>query len=811
MRLFLVALLVAVLSGLARAQPEPSPSPVPLAEIAVEAESVFPQLEARDHELSNSGEIQEIEEKLPPLVDEIDARFEETGRLLAGNPALESLRSAEANWTELANSLVNWKRLLTERGAALEKRAKELDELDDHWADLEQQCRDQQAPAEQIARIEELRAALARSHRLTTQQRAETLKLLNAVIAQDARIQKALGQLSRVRVETVSRIFSQDSPPIWSAAPTEPLSHSLLDSFVNQFTELSAYANRQLGSFMGHILLLAMLVLAFAWAHREVVPWVEAEPKLARTAEVFRAPFATALVLSVLLTRVLYPQAPAILSALMGAVALVPAIYLLRRLLKPYLFGLLYALVVFYLIDLLRSVVAPLQTLPRVLFLTEMVAAILFLLWLRRARTHASLGKWESRFVRVASGLALALFIVALCAGALGFSALGYLLGNGVLQACYLGVLLYAAVQIFDGLVMLALRTRPLRLLGVVRHHRPVMRRRTTNALRLLAVLAWIWLVLEAFSLRAPLFAALTDLGQRRIGLGAVSFSLGDLVAFGLVIWASFLVSRLLRFFMEEDVYTRVNLPRGLPYALSTLLHYSILLVGFLVAIAALGIDTTRFAILAGAFGVGLGLGLQNVVNNFVSGLILLFERPVKVGDMVEVEGVLGSLNQIGLRSSVLRTVQGADIIIPNGDLMSSKVTNWTLADQKRRVEVDVGVEYGTSPRQVCELLTEVAKGHPQVLQTPSPQTLFEGFGDNSLNFQVRAWTLSFDHWQQVRSELAIAVYEALEKAEIGIPFPQRVLHLDKDLKTFLERTPVPKGRTARKRTSRDAPRTDPG
>ena len=215
-----------------------------------------------------------------------------------------------------------------------------------------------------------------------------------------------------------------------------------------------------------------------------------------------------------------------------------------------------------------------------------------------------------------------------------------------------------------------------------------------------------------------------------------------------------------------------------MPYAISTFTRYVVLFFGFLLAVAATGINLDRLAFLAGALGVGIGFGLQNVVNNFVSGLILLFERPVKIGDTVEIGGLWGDVRRIGIRSSVVRTFDGAEVIVPNGDLISQQVTNWTLSDRHRRVEVKVGVAYGTDPERVLGILREVADAHPDVLGMPEPQTLFEGFGDSSLDFRLRVWIRDFERGLPVRSELSVALNAALAAAGITIPFPQRDLHV---------------------------------
>jgi small-conductance mechanosensitive channel len=185
-----------------------------------------------------------------------------------------------------------------------------------------------------------------------------------------------------------------------------------------------------------------------------------------------------------------------------------------------------------------------------------------------------------------------------------------------------------------------------------------------------------------------------------------------------------------------------------------------------------------RFTFLVGALGVGIGFGLQNVVNNFVSGLILLYERPVQKSDIVEVGSLLGEVRRIGIRSSTVRTYDGAEVIVPNASLISQEVVNWTLSDRTRRIEIPLGVAYGTDPGRLIDLLLTAVKGQRGVLETPQPVALFQGFGDSSLDFVVRFWTAEFDRWSQVSSDVRASIYEAVRQAGIEIPFPQRDLHL---------------------------------
>jgi small-conductance mechanosensitive channel len=240
-------------------------------------------------------------------------------------------------------------------------------------------------------------------------------------------------------------------------------------------------------------------------------------------------------------------------------------------------------------------------------------------------------------------------------------------------------------------------------------------------------------------------------------------------------------LSRLVRFFLKEEIYDRFHLARGPAYAVSTLVHYVVLLVGFYIAIAALGADMTKFAILAGAFGVGIGFGLQNVVNNFLSGLILLFERPVQVGDVIEVGNHTGVVRRIGIRASIIALDDKSQLIIPNGQLISEKVTNRTFSSRQKRMELTIRIAYGNDPEQVIALLLKTATAHPMVTKDPSPDAVLKQFGEDALVFVLGFTTEEVSRFTFVQSDVAVAVNAALREAGIEIPYPHRIVRLEQN------------------------------
>ena len=203
---------------------------------------------------------------------------------------------------------------------------------------------------------------------------------------------------------------------------------------------------------------------------------------------------------------------------------------------------------------------------------------------------------------------------------------------------------------------------------------------------------------------------------------------------------------------------------------------------GFILAFGAAKIDMSNVAIVFGALGVGIGFGLQNIFNNLISGLILAFERPVQVGDVIQISSIniMGEVKDIGIRASTVRTFDGAEVIVPNGNLISNEMSNRTLSDSRRRQEILVGVAYGTDTNRVLEILNKVVHENEMALNEPSPLILFTGFGDSSLDFRVLFWT-SFENGFVAKSEVGVAIDTALKKAGVTIPFPQRDLHIIPD------------------------------
>ena len=262
--------------------------------------------------------------------------------------------------------------------------------------------------------------------------------------------------------------------------------------------------------------------------------------------------------------------------------------------------------------------------------------------------------------------------------------------------------------------------------------------------------------------------------------IGGEAVTVASVVSFAVFVALAFLLSAVLQRALAR-VYRRRGVEEGLQYALGRLLHYAVLGVGVMVALDNLGISITALAGLGAILAVGIGFGLQNITQNFVSGLILLLERPVKKGDFVQVGEARGTVREIHARATVVTTIDNVDIVVPNGQFITEAVVNETLGDRLVRITVEVGVAYGTDTRLVREVLERVAKEEDGVLEAPPPRVLFNAFGESSLDFALQAWIADPMGEALIASNLRFTIDHAFREEGIEIPFPQRDLHIRSD------------------------------
>jgi small-conductance mechanosensitive channel len=699
--------------------------------------------------------------------------------------ALEDMRQ---EWLAFQLQLSNWQGRLVVQAEDIVGDRERLREIEEAWSETKQSAARFEMPPALVRRSESVLLAMESVLSQVRFERDVALTLQDQVSEEILAVAEVLQGIDRARESRIGGLLTADAAPLWEAARTQgdslPPGAQVRTTFRDNFRQLRNYFARAEATYgrpglwilLGAFLALLLVLSWFRYLSRS---WSYEDPDLEASARILSRPFSAALLMTLLLTRQIFPTAPLVLFDLNRLLILIPLLRLLPEAALAKLRSTVYVTATLFVLDWLRNLTVPDSLLNRLSLFAWTILALVAFGWVMRPKgALATIGRgfWQRAALFLGRTVTLA-FLAAGLANLFGYVHLAAYVSDASLAAAYAAIVLYAGYLVLGGAWRAILRTKLAANLKAIQVHTATAERRGLFLLGLAALTIWILLVSSFLGVADALVDAVSSGLSAGFDVGSVTISVGSVLAFLITIWLAIIISGILRALLAEDVFPKTRHARAAD-TISTVIYWALLLVGFLFAAAAAGFEIGRLTLLAGAFGVGIGFGLQDVVNNFVSGLILAFERPIQVGDIVDLGTLQGTVSRIGMRSSVIRTFQGAEVIVPNSNLISNPMVNWTRSDRLRRVDIPVGVAYGTDQREVFNVLMEVAKEHADVLEHPEPSVLLRGFGDSSLNFELRFWTYRFDGFLRVQSEVTQVVLDALKKADITIPFPQRDLHV---------------------------------
>jgi small-conductance mechanosensitive channel len=756
----------------------PPPAEIPLEEVSTQAMHVDTLIRGFAANLADNTEVETIAKFLPPLQANLNLDLKSTAAILKEQPGPETLQSQEEIWYQRHLQLTEWLKLLTDRTAKLQVAMAQLKKLQELWSKTREAEEAINAPEPIVQQIDRTLAAIQAAQEPYRTQRDELLRLQSDVAEALATCNSSLAQIAALQQTAVGGLLTPQSPPIWDldleGRANLILSDRLPQVAASYRADVLQYIRDPSRHMPRHLVIFILLSLILFGARRRLAKAEAAASRPEHGSVVFDHVFAAALLLTLMIVTEPNSPAPVSVKRLFQIAALAPIIILTRRVVLPSFIPAIYALAILLVIDTVRGAVASDPAMGQVIFVLEAVIGIIVLSWVLISEGRKPAPFLDRTIMRrqILDIFMIVLLAIGLAAAVFGYMRLARLAIPGVLAGGALALELYASVQVAIALLAYVFRVPPLGSLKLIQHHRDLLLRRIYRISLWLIAAAWLGRCLDYLGLLQPAESLATAFFNTRMERGSISTSVGDIAAFLLTVVSAYLLSRFIRFVLEEDVYPRTAIPTGRSYAVSSLLNYTIIAAGFVLATAFLGVDMTKMTVLAGAFGVGIGFGLQSIVNNFVSGLILLFERPIELGDSVQIGDLQGVVRQIGIRASIMRTAQGAERIVPNANLITQEVTNWTLTDRLRRLELPVRVNYGCEPRKVMEVLEGVARAHPKVLKEPAPDCLFMSYADTSINFELCVWT-DYSNSQQVHSDLNVAIYDAIYAAGMSFPSPR--------------------------------------
>jgi small-conductance mechanosensitive channel len=601
-----------------------------------------------------------------------------------------------------------------------------------------------------------------------------------------SQIQEMLDELNLLKEEVDRNLFSRTAPPLWKfmeSGKREGTSKLFMTQLLEiRKRDILSYFHSNKSQVYLALLYLVLFQIFFYYVKSQIKK-TEFEKELdvnQNTAlRLLDKNWATAMVLGLLIIHISLPNKPPIIITILFFISLFPLYYLFIKEVEKIYHVLIRML---FLIFLLTLFVEPIRevALFRRFFLVglNLITLVLIITLLRRTWYQIFKSKFVASGSKLISEIFVVFLILSLITNVWGSYRFSIYLTYAISRSLFAGLLIYLLYLVLLGITTAFLFSRSANRLNIVKNFRYEIEHKISTGARLIMILLYVILLLSSFDVLNNVLQFLKDILEHPFNIGNFNFTIGDILLFIIIIMIAQWISNFIVFILDEQIYYKTQKKKDVAASVSALIRFTIITVGFLLGVVAIGFELDKLTLLLSAFGVGIGFGLQNIFNNLVSGIIMVFERPLQVGDVIEVGQLIGTVKSIGIRSSVVRTFDGSEVIVPNGNLISNELINWTHSDMQRRLIIRVGVAYGTDPEKVINILEKVVEKDQNIMVNPKPHALFTEFADSSLNFELRCWTDNFDEWMFTISDVRIRVNQALKEAGITIPFPQRDVHL---------------------------------
>ncbi len=758
---------------------------IKLSEISIKSGEVWTQTSRLYESLLPDEDIDKMKIKNDSVVDHIKSLLNaDLGIDLNGK-----------NVRYLNNKKVYWKKYTAVLDAENSTLASNIKTLNEHKQDIEEEIlvwentltalNEEDAESTVIKRVVELISQLEGVVAKVQKKNDKLLAMLDRTTEVGVTMVEHIDRIDKELVDKKDEIFVKDQPPLYATAYGESHNWNFKDPILFfyqvEVVELGKYVKDSYQYFAIQLLLIIVLIVVFGIIKKRILKADIYKNTIYRQmlVKILTRNVSAALVVGLFASILIFPNRPELFKDISILIVVIPLLIIVSTLVERKFYRYLYLFGVLIYLRMVYTIFAPDNLYSTATMIVVGIIEI-YSLWKLMVYfyKHPMSRKLFSNLLILLIVVNMGFAIVGILGVVFGATMLAQMTLGIPISYVLSGILIFITAVIFNGLIDIGIENPHIQKLNFVRLYGYSLRRKSVSIINFTAVIYWISIMLTAINIRKPILDGVVNFFTDKIEVGKVSFTLWDIVLFFLVIWMSAIISKMIRILLEKDILNNLRLDKGVPHTIAMMVRYAIITIGVILAIAAAGVPVDKLTVLIGAFGVGIGFGLQSIFNNLVSGFILLLERPIQIGDTIEVGTLIGSVKTIGIRASNVRTFDGAEVIVPNGQLISTEVVNWTLSDQSRRIEIIAGVAYGSDPHKAKKLLLNILEEHPDVINDPEPMVLFNALGESSLDFRMLFWTSVSSEWIRIRSEVMFGVHDILKKEGIAIPFPQMDLHL---------------------------------
>lgn len=764
------------------------PEPISVVQIVSEMEGIKGMIQLNSDKIEPGKRLKRLDSLYAFAEKYVSSEEKKAKEFIASNPNRQKIDNLIKKWNEYAVQLSGWESEITayvDRNMRLLESFKLETEV---WRLTYEQAKEEGVPSELLTNIRGVVADLQAIEKETKNYNYTYLRLQTKINRLLERSNEVVATLYEKKRSQTYNLLYQRHPPIWQVSINRNPEEEKAGLEDETFAE---YSSRLTEMFQTHkeklflLLFLSVVLTTFIYyLRRRALQSVGEEVASNPDSEAYLIYKLTGIVILFLLlfiARIQFITGTRNLGDILTIALLIVSIVIVNHRIPHRFKGLTYFAFLFMVLDAVKTYVWFYSAHYRIYMILEGLLMIGVLYYFTRPylktrlELKSNIGKFMIRLVPVGYFLSAG----SILANILGYTNLADLSLKIGTQSGIMAIIAYALLLVFESVSISWLIQRSKRSNYPDSVRLAFLKKRTTEVLRWIVILLFVMSFLKIIDEWRSLLDYLSGVMTEPYKLGNLTFTLESISMFLLVLVLSYLISKFIAFLIGDSygILHVFRLPKGVPSAISLVLRYLVVVFGIILALSYLNVDLSKFNLMAGALGLGIGFGLQTVISNFVSGLILVFERPILPGDTIEVNNLFGKVQKIGIRSSNISTYDGAEVVVPNNNLISNDLINWTLSDSIKRIEILIGAAYGSDPNQVLDILKECALKFDYVIKEKEPMVLFNGFGESSLDFRLLFW-VPFEIGLKARSDVNIEIYNQFKANDIEIPFPQRDLHI---------------------------------
>jgi small-conductance mechanosensitive channel len=761
-------------------------APIPINQVPAKIEDAESSIKNGEKKILPKKAKLEIDSLFPIYISFLNAQKNNAQTFIKANPNRQKIDNLINKWNGYYGQLEIWQNTINE----LEDKNMDLiapfKEKEYQWSITLDLAIKEDAPPSLVNNIKRTLRDISNIKQSIINENNELINLETSIIQEKSMVSQTIEQFIELKNSEIYTVFYHRHKALWKTSFKTALENesksSELETIPNKFSNIGEYLKenqKQVYYFLSIIALIILMLFYFKKAFK-AVKFTEQDANLQRAKDIVASHTAAAIIFIIGITGLLFlNNLPFLLIDILIVITLISSVPMLKALVYTRFEKIFYLIIIFYVINAAKTYIWFSSPYYRLYLLIE---AIIMLIVLHSfSKPYLETRKVKTSFFGTIVIRSIPVFyvliLIAIISNLLGYTNLTDLTLKTITLSSALTIIFYGLLMVSSGLIVGGIHLAFIKQESYIEERKFLVEKKALNVIRVIIILWWFFYFLGILDLRSPVTSWLSDFMIKSYNFGSVTFTLQEILTFVLVLIISFTISNFISMILDGGALNFLKLPKGIPAAISLVLRYFIIAFGFVLAISALGIDLSSFNLMAGALGLGIGFGLQTIISNFVSGIILVFERPILPGDTVEVKNLMGKVTNIGVRASRVRTFDGAEVVVPNNNLISNDLINWTLSDSVKRIEILIGTAYGSDPNIVLKILQEEALKNEFTLTDPEPIAFFKEFGDSSLNFRLLVW-VPFEKGLISKSNISVGIYNSFKEHGIEIPFPQRDIHV---------------------------------